>query len=87
MSIAGHVSREMLNHYSHIRLDAKRQALAALETAKSEAAQSVTPQPCVTIHGTKRKTRRSGSCKELILNRGEDLNLRPPGPEPEATLC
>src|SRR5881396_3670198 len=30
MSIAGHVSREMLNHYSHIRLEAKRQALDAL---------------------------------------------------------
>jgi integrase len=30
MSIAGHVSREMLDHYSHIRLEAKRQALAGL---------------------------------------------------------
>jgi len=30
MAIAGHVSREMLNHYSHIRLEAKRQAVAAL---------------------------------------------------------
>jgi len=27
MAIAGHVSREMLEHYSHIRLDAKRRAL------------------------------------------------------------
>jgi integrase len=32
MSIAGHVSREMLDHYSHIRLAAKRRALEALET-------------------------------------------------------
>ncbi len=31
MSIAGHVSRRMLDHYSHIRLDAKRQALDALD--------------------------------------------------------
>jgi integrase len=30
MAVAGHVSREMLNHYSHIRLEAKRQALAGL---------------------------------------------------------
>ena len=30
MSIAGHVSREMLEHYSHIRLEAKRQALEGL---------------------------------------------------------
>ena len=30
MSIAGHVSRKMLEHYSHVRLAAKRQALEAL---------------------------------------------------------
>ena len=27
MAIAGHVSREMLEHYSHVRLDLKRKAL------------------------------------------------------------
>jgi integrase len=42
MSIAGHVSREMLNHYSHIRLDAKRKALDSLQTTTS--ATSVTSQ-------------------------------------------
>jgi integrase len=31
MAIAGHVSREMLEHYSHIRMQAKRAAVAALE--------------------------------------------------------
>lgn len=30
LSIAGHVSRKMLEHYSHIRLEAKRKALDAL---------------------------------------------------------
>jgi integrase len=30
MAIAGHVSQKMLAHYSHVRLDAKRQALNAL---------------------------------------------------------
>jgi len=34
MAIAGHVSRKMLEHYSHIRLAAKRRALEALETPK-----------------------------------------------------
>jgi integrase len=38
MSIAGHVSREMLEHYSHIRMQAKRDAVAALEGRK-------TPEP------------------------------------------
>lgn len=32
MSIAGHVSRQMLEHYSHIRLAAKRVALDAIST-------------------------------------------------------
>jgi hypothetical protein len=35
MSIAGHVSRAMLEHYSHIRMDAKRRALESLETPAS----------------------------------------------------
>jgi hypothetical protein len=32
--IAGHVSREMLAHYSHIRTRAKREAVATLETSQ-----------------------------------------------------
>lgn len=32
MSIAGHVSRQMLEHYSHVRLAAKREALEALSS-------------------------------------------------------
>ncbi|HXW57603.1 MAG TPA: hypothetical protein VEJ67_17765 [Candidatus Cybelea sp.] len=30
MSIAGHLSRKMLEHYSHIRMAAKRAALEAI---------------------------------------------------------
>lgn len=32
MDIAGHVSRNMLKHYSHIRMEAKRNALESLVT-------------------------------------------------------
>ena len=32
MSIAGHVSKKMLEHYSHIRTEAKRRALDAIST-------------------------------------------------------
>src|SRR3954467_7228938 len=42
MSIAGHVSQSMLEHYSHIRMEAKRDAVAALDRkvqAKLEAPQ------------------------------------------------
>jgi integrase len=36
MAIAGHVSREMLEHYSHIRMEAKRDAVASLEAPKRQ---------------------------------------------------
>ena len=36
-SISGRLSRRMLEHYSHIRLDAKRQALDALDEARRRA--------------------------------------------------
>jgi len=35
MAIAGHVSKEMLDHYSHIRMKAKRDAIASLDSAHS----------------------------------------------------
>jgi integrase len=34
--MAGHVSKEMLKHYSHIRMQAKRRAIAALTTKLAE---------------------------------------------------
>ena len=37
MAIAGHVSRRMLEHYSHIRLEAKRAALDAIAAQPSQA--------------------------------------------------
>ena len=36
MAIAGHVSRRMLEHYSHIRMDAKRTAVEAISQPVSE---------------------------------------------------
>jgi hypothetical protein len=30
LSIAGHVSRKMMEHYSHIRMEAKRKAIEGL---------------------------------------------------------
>ena len=40
MSIAGHVSQKMLQHYSHIRMHAKRQALDALDQRQPRAGYS-----------------------------------------------
>ena len=39
MSIAGHVSRRMLEHYSHIRTEAKRHAVECLEMPSDEVSQ------------------------------------------------
>src|SRR6185436_18144094 len=45
MDIAGHVSRQMLVRYSHIRMDAKRKALDAIGTQpKAAAKQQVEPK-------------------------------------------
>jgi len=40
MDIAGHVSKQMLKHYSHIRMEAKRKALESIVQQKTEAATS-----------------------------------------------
>jgi hypothetical protein len=48
MAIAGHVSREMLEHYSHIRMQAKRDAVAALER-KPEVKKSTTGKPATEL--------------------------------------
>jgi hypothetical protein len=43
MDIAGHVSRQMLARYSHIRMEAKRSALEAIVSKPQPAPQA--PQP------------------------------------------
>jgi len=80
MSIAGHVSRDMLEHYSHVRLEAKRRAVEAFSQKDS------TTKGYVTNNGT---ISESESGKDFATSRKdwsgrEDLNLRPPGPEPGA---
>jgi integrase len=79
MSIAGHVSREMLEHYSHIRLDAKREAVEALS-------QRGKPASHVTNHVTNAvaSTSPADATERKNWSGREDLNLRPPGPEPGA---
>ena len=40
MAIAGHVSPKMLQHYSHVRLQAKRVALDVLSSKRAKTAQA-----------------------------------------------
>ena len=50
MGIAGHVSREMLQHYSHIRLKAKREAVATLEKTVPTATTAVVEPTSVRVN-------------------------------------
>jgi integrase len=43
--IAGHVSKQMLKHYSHIRMEAKRRALEAIVPKAEGKAAGSTPTP------------------------------------------
>ncbi len=79
MSVAGHVSRQMMEHYSHIRLDAKRQAVEAL-SQRGKTGSNVTNHVTNAVPGHS-----SDSATERKDWSGrEDLNLRPPGPEPDS---
>jgi len=52
LSIAGHVSRKMLEHYSHVRMEAKRVALDALSSAKQQGPRKAPGSSYVTKHVT-----------------------------------
>jgi integrase len=43
--MAGHVSKQMLKHYSHIRMQAKRRAVEALVSKKADAPTSHSHEP------------------------------------------
>ena len=81
--IAGHVSPRMLEHYSHVRLETKRQALDALSGRPTKASEKEG-------YGTKDATTNENQGPSDVVSYSkdwsgrEDLNLRPPGPEPGA---
>jgi integrase len=69
-SIAGHVSQKMLEHYSHIRLDAKRKALDALSTRSGRVGY-------VTIDVTNEGERRSAGL-QLVEKMVDERGFEPP---------
>jgi integrase len=85
MSIAGHLSRQMLEHYSHVRLEAKRNALDALSAKPAKATRGEAMG-----HGTNNVTIDPDEDTALAASDSKewsgrmDLNHRPPGPEPES---
>jgi integrase len=71
-SIAGHVSNRMLEHYSHVRLDAKRSALDAL-SSRASAARNVTK------HVTKGQSDNSSN-PQVIENMVDVTGIEPATP-------
>ena len=73
----------MLEHYSHVRLETKRQALDALSGRPTKASEKEG-------YGTKDATTNENQGLSDVVSYSkdwsgrEDLNLRPPGPEPGA---
>jgi len=54
--IAGHVSKQMLKHYSHIRMEAKRRAVDSLTVKVKKAAAGAENQPVSNEPATKSAT-------------------------------
>jgi Phage integrase family len=85
MSIAGHVSRQMLEHYSHVRLAAKRQALEALSSKPpAVAANGEASYDTKNVTNDKFVDAPSDVSVRKKWSGRVDLNHRPPGPEPGA---
>jgi hypothetical protein len=64
MDIAGHVSKQMLKHYSHIRMEAKRRALESIVNGKLNAVETNTVEqaersPQKSPHGLQNGSNRS----------------------------
>ena len=77
MAIAGHVSPKMLQHYSHVRIQAKRTALDSLSTRRADMAnlESKT-EGYDTNHDTKRRGRLSIR-PQVIENMVELVGIEP----------
>jgi len=73
MDIAGHVSKQMLKHYSHIRMEAKRRALESIVTVRSATEESGQTEkaegsphssPSGLQNGSKRAYKKAAKAKE-----------------------
>ena len=73
MAIAGHVSPKMLDHYSHVRMQAKRQALNALsEKASAKGEEGESAEGYGTKNVTNSKPERVPSSQVVEKNGGDD---------------
>jgi hypothetical protein len=59
--MSAHLSRRMLEHYSHIRIDAKRQTLDALDAARREAGNGKGAEKANNDEGSRQSSRSATS--------------------------
>jgi len=78
MSIAGHVSREMLEHYSHIRQEAKRRAVETLDKV------TITSQLAKWKADAEQRDAKKPNNKGIEWSGRADLNCRPLAPQASA---
>jgi len=77
MAIAGHVSPKMLQHYSHVRLQAKRSALDALSTRRADLPNLESkPEGYDTNHDTK-PAEGVTECAQVFENMVELVGIEP----------
>ncbi len=79
MAIAGHVSARMLNHYSHVRFDARRIALDAL-ASKSSAGGAVAGEEGHVTNNVTNEVKPSLGGPQLIENMVDVTGIEPVTP-------
>jgi len=80
MDIAGHVSKQMLKHYSHIRMEAKRSALESIvqkQVVVAESAQHASPVGAVVQHSEGESLQKSLQWLHSRVHRGVRRSANP----------
>jgi integrase len=77
MAIAGHVSAKMLQHYSHVRLQAKRTALDSLSTKRADAANSGGKSGSYDTSNDTKQRGEAGQVPQVIENLVELAGIEP----------
>src|SRR5664280_527193 len=77
MAIAGHVSPKMLQHYSHVRIQAKRSALDSLSTRRADLANLESKTTGYDTNHDTKPAQRMRECSQVIENMVELVGIEP----------
>jgi len=77
MAIAGHVSPKMLQHYSHVRIQAKRTALDALSTRRADSGNSGSKQDGYDTSNDTKQYSKAEQVPQVVENMVELAGIEP----------